>query len=321
MQCPRCGLQNQPGITACARCGLPVPQAPGGQGRSRPPHQQGQGSSPDDETTIIGRRGPGRPGQAGPSGYPGQPGQPGQAPSGYPGRPGPTGQPPTGPGPGYGQPGGYGPYGGGAPPYGGPAPGPGYESRPTPAAGWQHPAKIGMSAPDGSTVPVVVALVAAGLLSLVYAVWAFTARRGIFADFSDGTTVSRDDAKNSDRIDTVLLVVAGLLVIIALALWITRMVGRRSGSSGLDLAGLATAAVGVLVVLVGLFLSSGISDGRDQSDQGDKGVTATVVTGSGYLLLTVAMVIGILAVLAVQQSRHTHGSHHIAAAPGGYQSR
>lgn len=38
MQCPRCGLQNQSGVSACARCGLPVgvPSAPGSYGPPPP---------------------------------------------------------------------------------------------------------------------------------------------------------------------------------------------------------------------------------------------------------------------------------------------
>src|SRR5215216_1001651 len=66
MQCPRCGLQNQPGITACARCGLPVPNAQSGHSPSPtqqptpPPSQQpspGQHARPsgDEQTTVVPR--------------------------------------------------------------------------------------------------------------------------------------------------------------------------------------------------------------------------------------------------------------------------
>jgi len=142
----------------------------------------------------------------------------------------------------------------------------------------------------------VIALALGALFALVYAVWAFTARRGVFADFSDGKVVSADDAKSSDNLDTFLLIVAALLVIIALALWIMRKVNDRTSGGGLELGGLVATGVGIVVVLVGLFLSSNISDGADQAAQGDKGVTATLVTGAGFLIVAMGLMIGIVAV-------------------------
>ena len=147
-----------------------------------------------------------------------------------------------------------------------------------------------------------IALALGALLALTYAVWAFTARRGIFADFSNGTPVSTDDAKSSDNLDTVLLIVAGLAVVIALALWVVRKVNGKTAGGALDLAGLIVTGVGVVVVLVGLFLSSQISDGVDQAAQGDKGVTATLVTGGGFLIIAVGLVIGILAVRGAKET-------------------
>jgi hypothetical protein len=323
MQCPRCGLQNQPGITACARCGLPVPNAQGGRSSSQtqptlPPSQQpspGQhaGPSSDEPTTVVPRGGPGhhQPPPAGQQQGYGQQGY-GQPPQqrGY-GQQQGYGQPPQPQGheqqQGYGQPPqpqGYGQHQGYSPPqaqqgYGQPAGGrAAYQGGATPGAAWPVATRgeTTSSARDSGALAAVIALTLGALLALVYAVWAFTARRGVFADFSDGNVVSADDAKSSDNLDTFLLIVAALLVIIALALWIMRKVNDRTSGGGLELGGLVATGIGIVVVLVGLFLSSNISDGADQAAQGDKGVTATLVTGVGFLVIAIGLMIGIVAV-------------------------
>ena len=130
-------------------------------------------------------------------------------------------------------------------------------------------------------------------------VLASTARRGVFADFADGNPVSTDDAKSSDTMDTVLIV-AGVVVLVAIGLWITRLVAKQTDGGGLDLAGIALAGLGVLVVLVGLFLSGGITDADGQAAQGDKGVTATMVIGGGFLLVSLGLLIG---TFTVRESR------------------
>lgn len=138
-----------------------------------------------------------------------------------------------------------------------------------------------------------VALAAGATFGLVYAGWAFTARRGVFADFSDGSPVTADDAKSSDTIDTIFLIVAGLVVLVALGLWIARMASKQTKGGALDLIGFATAAVGLVTVLVGLYLASVITDADGQSAQGDKGVTATMVIGGGFALLAIGLLIGV----------------------------
>ncbi|MEP6666961.1 MAG: hypothetical protein ABJA81_10975, partial [Nocardioidaceae bacterium] len=149
---------------------------------------------------------------------------------------------------------------------------------------------------DAGKVAGLIAVVVAAILSLSYAVWAFTARRGIFSDFADGNPVSTNDAKSSDTIDTVLLVVAGLVVVIALVLWVILMTNRKTSGGAFDLGGLAASGVGVVVVLVGLLLASGISDGNGRAEQGDKGVTASLVVGGGFLLLAIGLLVGVFAV-------------------------
>lgn len=138
-----------------------------------------------------------------------------------------------------------------------------------------------------------VALITGALLGLSYAAWAFTARRAIFADFAAGNAVSGDDAKSSDTIDTVFLIVAGVVALVALGLWIARMAGRKTKGGALDLSGIALAGLGLVAVLIGLFLASTIGDADGQTAQGDKGVTATVVVGGGFALLAVGLLIGV----------------------------
>jgi hypothetical protein len=138
-------------------------------------------------------------------------------------------------------------------------------------------------------------LAVGGLLSLGYAAWAFTARRGIFADFADGVRVSTDDARTSDQIDTVFVIVAGIVAVAALVLWVIVKATGRSDGGGVELAGLAVAGVGVVVAIVGLVLSAGVADGGSTTEQGDKGVTATLVLGAGFTLLAVGLLMGLAA--------------------------
>jgi hypothetical protein len=173
---------------------------------------------------------------------------------------------------------------------------PAYAGGATPSAAWPvTAAESRAGARDSLGVVSMILLAVGALLGLGYAVWAFTARRGIFADFADGISVTTDDARTSDRIDTVFLIVAGLVAAAALILWVVRLAEGRTRAGVLDLAGLAVAGVGVVVVVVGLFLSSGVSDSGSTVEQGENGVTATVVTGSGFALLAIGLLLGLLA--------------------------
>jgi hypothetical protein len=174
-------------------------------------------------------------------------------------------------------------YGGYAQSYGGAA---------APGAAWPTPASSARSDPGTLGLVTTILLVVGGLLSLGYAAWAFTARRGIFADFADGVRVSTDDARTSDRIDTAFVIVAGIVAVSALVLWvIAKATGRSDGGSS-ELAGLTVAGVGVVVALVGLVLSAGVADGGSTTEQGDKGVTATLVLGAGFTLLAIGQLMG-----------------------------
>ncbi len=262
LQCPRCGLQNQPGITACARCGLPVDILPGGRAPQPPSTPQHRPVAPA-----------------------------GEPPAGY-------GPPPAyHPAPGYGQsPGNVGP---GASPFG-------------PSALLQ----------DRGTLATVGVLALGAVLSLVYAVWALTARRGIFADFSNGITVTNQHATSSDRLDTALLVLVSVAVVGAIGLWVARTVNAGNVDSGLELGGFATTALGVVLVLVGLYLSSTIIDAGDQVSQGDRGVTATGVTGAGFLVVAIGLALGLLAIRAGRRpEQRGHPGHHRPMGPAGYSPR
>lgn len=136
------------------------------------------------------------------------------------------------------------------------------------------------------------ARVVAALLSLVYAGWALTARRGIFADFSAGRSISSADAKTSDTIDVALLIVASAAVMIAIALWVWRRVRRAANWHALEIGGIALAVVGVATVVVGLFLAGAITDAASQAAQGDKGVTASLVLGAGFVVLALGLLLG-----------------------------
>jgi hypothetical protein len=135
-------------------------------------------------------------------------------------------------------------------------------------------------------------LVVAAVVSLAYAAWAFTARRAIFADFSAGRNVTTDDARASDTIDTFLLVVAGITVVVAVALWLARLARRGTKGGSLLLTGLTLTAVGLVVVAVGIWLDGIVTNAPTQSAQGLRGVTATVVCGSGFVVLALGLLIG-----------------------------
>jgi cbb3-type cytochrome oxidase subunit 3 len=135
-------------------------------------------------------------------------------------------------------------------------------------------------------------LVIAALLSLGYAAWAWTARRGIFADFSAGRTVTSQDARTSDRIDTVALIVTGVAVLAAVVWWVLRHARRHTAGSGLDLIGWGILAVGAVTVGVGLWMSGSVTDAATQAAEGDKGVTASLVTGAGFAVLALGLLLG-----------------------------
>ena len=315
MQCPRCGLVNTPGISACARCRLPVGQPasplpdsyhqppPPAAGTGPPPQGIPQAQPPGAGTGLPPQGYPQPPPP--PQGHqfssappPGHQPPPPQAPAGYPALQPPAGYPPAAqpaqPGqpaqprqPGqlgqspfsYGQPPQLPPYQPGHSPYASTLP----MSMPTGAVATAKPA-------GGSTSEAV--LLIAVLLSLGYAAWAFTARRWIFADFAAGNPVTSGDAESNDLVDTIFLAVVGVVAVIALLLLAKELLSRATGKRGLQLTGLIMGVLAAGVVGVGAFLVSNVADSGTQAEQGDKGVTATWVMGGGFVLLAVGLLVG-----------------------------
>ncbi|MDX6309197.1 MAG: hypothetical protein QOI06_2243 [Nocardioidaceae bacterium] len=288
MQCPRCGLQNPPGIAACQRCGLPVyfgPPAPApGYG---PPADQ---SPPAGESSYAGQ-----------SPHGGQTAQPNQPYQPY----GPSSQQNT---PAY------------TTPYGPPAGSP-YSSGPvapySPTATW--PTATTTRPPGGGGTRLArLLLTVAALACLGYAAWAMTARRGIFADFADNRPVSLDHARSSDRTDTIFLVVAGALAVVALAFWLLRLASGKARSGGLAVVGFAMSVLGIACVVVGLVLSGMVGTGGSRADEGNKAATATIVTGSGFIALAIGLVIGLLVVRARAEGGANRAPESTSAATQGW---
>jgi hypothetical protein len=155
------------------------------------------------------------------------------------------------------------------------------------------------------------------LLSLVYTVWALTARRGIFVDFANGNPVGVGEARSNDRIDTTLLVAAGVVALVALALWLVRRFGGETSGGLVDSLGLGLAVLGAVLVVVGLYIASQVGSAADQAASGDRGVTASSVTAGGFALLALGLVLGLLAVRDGRERTRTSAS---PTSQGAYQN-
>ena len=157
-------------------------------------------------------------------------------------------------------------------------------------------------------------LTVAALACLAYAAWAMTARRGIFADFADNRPVSLDHARSSDRTDTIFLVVAGALAVVALACWLLRLAAGKARSGGLAVVGFAVSILGIACIVVGLVLSGMVGTGGSRVDEGNKAVTATIVTGSGFIALAIGLIIGLAVVRARAEGGANRGAEGTTAA-------
>lgn len=291
MQCPRCGLQNAAGAPLCARCALPFTGPGGPVGPSGPTQQSpyaiqpGSGQPPHGQHPTQGSHP--QPPPYGGYGHPGQSGQPSSPHS--PNQYGPPGQPTQPPQPNYG---GY------QPPY---------QTAPWGAAS-QSSAR-----PAGTSTLALILLAVGALLGLGYAAWALTVRRGVFTGLADGNAVSLDDAKSSDTIDTIFLVIAGLIVLAALVVWLLRKGEGRTGGGALELGGLAAAAVGVALALVGLIMLGTVGSDGSRTDLGDKAATATLLAGVGFAVQAIGLLLGLFTV-------KSGGSRPPSAQQPGYQN-
>lgn len=221
MQCPRCGADNPPGVSACIRCGLMA--------------------------------------YPGPHPYAAQPRDPYAAPPQHTYAP----QPPD--------------------PYAGQTQRP----IPPPPSGAQGSA----SAPGRSVLATVAAVVTvlAALASLGYGIFALTARRGVYADIAESaSSVSFSDAEGNDRLNSVLLWVAVVLVLLAVVLWLVASITARRGADGLGLTGLALVVLGAAPAVVGAVLVNGVGT----ATEAESGAAGYILVGVGFLVAALGLMLG-----------------------------
>lgn len=159
------------------------------------------------------------------------------------------------------------------------------------------PAPAGPAAAPGDRLALTITFAVAGLLSLAYGIWALTARRGLFEDFARGAQVDLGTARTSDAVNTVWWIVALVVVAIALGWWLLRWFADDAYGGALDTAGVVVVAVGVIVVILGLFMTLGIEGAAGPVDQGRAGATSAAVTGCGFLVIALGLVLGLAALV------------------------
>lgn len=250
----------------------------------RPPDERGHGQQPRQRPRPAGPRRP-EPADPPPPGPPG--GRPGAPPAGPPGRP--AGRPgPT-------------------------APAPTRSTRPNTPQEWQHPGYtpkqrvVEEVEPEPEKVGLLRILAAIGLAvaalgALTYAGWAVTARRGIFADLADSASLSPSAGKDNDRLDTILLWTAVILLVLSVVLWLLVHLLRKKpfGTSGFT--AIALLGVGSVVALVGAYVTS--MTGTDV-DQAGTAATGYLIIGGGFLLLAGGVIAALLAVFATPPAVET----------------
>ncbi len=117
--------------------------------------------------------------------------------------------------------------------------------------------------------------------ALVYALWAVTLRRGAFAGHASKTL---DELESSDRTDTVLLVVCGLLLVAALAFWLTT---RPGSATVLDICALTALGLAAVVAGLGAYLL------LTWDTDADRAVVGVVALGGGFGLAAAALLLGL----------------------------
>jgi hypothetical protein len=138
-----------------------------------------------------------------------------------------------------------------------------------------------------------VALVVAAVAGFGYAGWALFHRHGIFKDFANGTsTLTVDDAKSSDNIDSVLLLITFVIIAAAVSWWILLRVGGRTSGGGLELGGFAAVALGIILAVIGLIVSAGVSTDGTQRDEGNKAASAAILYGIGFAVIAIGLLVG-----------------------------
>lgn len=133
------------------------------------------------------------------------------------------------------------------------------------------------------------------IATIVYAVWEFTARRAIFADFANGRTVSLDRASTSDLIDNILLGIAGSLAVLGLLVWLIRRASGRTTRGAADALGLVLWVLGAIAAVLGLVLLELIHGSGGPLSQGRHAEVFTVIAGGGFAVIAVSLVVGLSA--------------------------
>jgi hypothetical protein len=254
MQCPRCGLQNGRDATRCLRCSQPFETAPGhspGHTSGRPPGTAPAPSPGHDPESTSGS----------PTGRAAMPAQWRNRTRGDGSYAGTQAQPPG--------------------------------RAPTRDTGWQYPGYTPKPPPPPPPPPepaygsvwrilAAVALPIAGLACLAYGGWAMVARRGIFADLAAGRSVTAEAARDSDRLDELLLWLAVGALVVAVALWVVAHLRRRKpfGTAGFTAAVLLV--TGAVVLVGGAYLTSLVNG---EVSNADTAATGFLIMGGGSMLL------------------------------------
>jgi hypothetical protein len=130
------------------------------------------------------------------------------------------------------------------------------------------------------------------LAALGYAAWALTARRTIFGDFAAGRAVTLSDARTSDHIDNVAIIVAGGLCGLAFLAWLLRRSTGRTRGGAPDTVGLVLTVLGGVTIGVGLLLLETVTDAGGQHAQGNRAALGTAVSGVGFVVVAVGLAVG-----------------------------
>ena len=115
----------------------------------------------------------------------------------------------------------------------------------------------------------------------VYAVWALTLRRSAFADHE---SKSLGQLESSDRIDTALLAVCGVLLVAGLAYW---LMTRPGAPAVLDICALTALGLAVVAAGAGTYLL------LTWDTDADRAVLGLYGLGGGFALAAVALLLGL----------------------------
>lgn len=160
-------------------------------------------------------------------------------------------------------------------------------------SGWQHPGYTPKPPPPPPAPPepeygsvwrvlAAIALSVAAVACIGYGGWAMIARRGIFADLADGEPVTEQAARESDRLNTMLLWLALGALVVAVLLWLTAHLWRKKPLGTAGFTAIALIVTGGLVLLGGAYMTSLV---EGEVSQADTAAVGFLIMGGGSLLL------------------------------------